>query len=100
MKKLTIAAITALVALTSIAATFNLAWNTSPTPGVTYRVYSSTNSVNWKFERTTTNLTVTLSNIPSSVIAFGVSATNQNGESGKATAEVIFAPMNLKIVEQ
>lgn len=98
--KLPIAGIISLLAVVALGATFRLDWEASQTPGVTYRVYSSTNIVNWKLERTTTNLTVTLSNLPASVVAFGVSATNANGESTKATAEILFAPMNLRIVEQ
>jgi len=98
--KLPIAGIISLLAVASLAATYNLTFDPSPTPNVTYRVYSSTNGSTWKFERAITNTTVTLSNVPANVIAFGVSATNASGESIKATAEIIFAPTNLRIVEQ
>lgn len=102
MKKLPIAGIVSLslIAVLCIGATYDLSWTASTTPNVTYRVYSSTNGVNYKFERTTTNTAVTLSNVPASVIGFGVSATNASGESARVTAEIIFAPTNLKIVEQ
>lgn len=101
MKKLPIAGIVSLLAFACVAATFNLSWEPSPTPGVSYRIYSLTNGgAPWKFERTTTNLTITLSNMPANIIAFGVTATNQNGESTKAAADVVFAPTNVRIVEQ
>lgn len=97
---LSVAAFLLLITLGALGANYVLSFDPSPTPNVTYRVYSSTNGSVWKFERTTTNTTVTLSNVPANVMAFGVSATNANGESAKATAEIIFAPQNLRIVEQ
>ncbi len=100
MKKLPITGIISLLAVASLAATFTLTIEPSPTPGVTYRIYSSTNAgSNWKFELATTNLIVVLSNRPVP-IDFSVSAANSNGESGKVTSEPLYRPTNVKIVEQ
>jgi hypothetical protein len=100
MKKLSIAGILSLLAIASLGAVFNLTWQPSPTPGVTYRVYSSTNSgATWKLEVQTTNLMVTTSNAPIP-ITYSVSAFNTNGESGKAIGETLYRPTGVRIVEQ
>jgi hypothetical protein len=97
MKKLIILALTAVLALAAAGATYTLTWEASP--GATgYKIYSSTNGVNFKLERSTANLTVTLSNVPLSVVTFGVSATNAVAESSKATADILFPPGNVRII--
>ena len=84
------------------AATYTLDWSPSSTPGVHYRVYSSTNGVDWKFERAVTNsLVVTMSGVAQNVTAFGVSAANNYGsESVKLTGSVLLPPGNLRIVPE
>lgn len=101
MKKLPIAGIVSLLAIASMAATFNLTWDASPTPNVYYRVFSSTNGASWKLELVTTNTAIVISNVPQNVVFFGVAATNNNGSGSlMATGEAIFKVTNLKIVEQ
>jgi len=43
--------------------TFTLAWDASPSPGLEYRIYASTNRTDWRRVASTTNLTVTVSNV-------------------------------------
>jgi len=43
--------------------TFTLAWDASPSPGVEYRIFASTNRTSWRRVASTTNLTVTVSNV-------------------------------------
>jgi len=101
MKKLFLS-LTLLSAFAAAGATYILSWPPSPSAGVHYRIYSSTNGTTWKFERAVTNtLTTTLTNVPLNVVEFGITAADTNGsESSKAVGEVLFPPGSVGVVAQ
>lgn len=57
-----------------------LIWDASPTPGVRYRLYHSTNDLTWHTNYVTTNVTFVLTNVPvGSSNWFTVRAFNSDG---------------------
>lgn len=97
MKKL-ITALLMAVAIAATAANYTVTWTGSA--GATgYKVYSSTNGTTWKLERGVSGTSVTLSNIPLTVVSFAVSATNNVGsESLKAVADILLPVDGLRII--
>ena len=99
-------ALAALLPLAAFALDYTISWDPSPLGDPTgYKVYSSTNGVgapnmNWKLERSTAQTSVSLTNISANVRAFAVTATNATSESAKSTAEIVFAPANVRITQQ
>lgn len=103
-RSLSITALLLAAALSVAGGNVTLMWQPSQSTTVTgYRVYSTTNNVTgpWKFERGVSGLAATITNVPSNVKFFAVSATNNTGsESSKLIGEVLLPPDNLQIIEQ
>ena len=91
-----------LITLFGRAGTLHLAWDPSPTPNVTYNVYSSTNEVSFIPVATgLSGLTCTVTNLATGRTQFVVSATKDGMESnysGPITVESPAPPANLRVL--
>lgn len=99
-------ALTLALPFAAFAPDYTISWDPSAIGEPTgYKVYSSTNglgapNMNWKLERATAQTSVSLTNVSAAVRSFGISATNATSESAKSTAELVFAPGNVRITQQ
>lgn len=78
-----------------------ISWDPSPFPTSAYNVLTSSNLVNWflvTINNGRTNTTVTIANMPASIVAVGVRSTSTNSISLRATTEILKPVTNMRIL--